>query len=125
MLQKPGQALAWWATLARMQTLPTFYLLTAELCLYKSQAHVANYCTLRPSTDVEKKPGPRLVYVDPSKTIAAPYMYTQGNWTKCRSTIVAKSLWSEIYNKKGINSMNDLIQIMSILNQLYLSLQCI
>ena len=40
------------------------------MCLYKSQTHVANYCKLRLSTDIEKNPGP--MYVDPSKTIAAP-----------------------------------------------------
>ena len=98
------------------------FLQCSELCLL-SPTHVANYCTFKLSTDIEKKPGPRLMYVAPSKTIAAPYTQGVGFWTKCRSTIVASSLWSEIYNnKQGISSMNDLIQIMSIVNQLYSSL---
>ena len=63
------------------------------------------------------------MYVDPSKTITAPYNQGVGFWTECRSTIVAMSFWPEIYNnKQGISSMNDLIQIMSIVNQLYSSL---
>ena len=48
------------------------------MCLYKSETHVMNYnCKWKLSADIEKKPGPRPVYVDPSKTIAAPY--SQGN----------------------------------------------
>ena len=47
-------------------------------CLYKSHTHVANYCTsVMLSTDIEKTPGPRPMYADTSKTIAAPY--SQGN----------------------------------------------
>ena len=42
------------------------------MCLFKSQTHVANYRKSQLSTDIEKKPGPRSVYVDPSKTVAAP-----------------------------------------------------
>ncbi|RMX38324.1 hypothetical protein pdam_00005519, partial [Pocillopora damicornis] len=34
------------------------------VCLYKSQTHVANYCKFKLSTDIEKNPGLRLVYVD-------------------------------------------------------------
>ena len=41
------------------------------MCLFKSQTHVANYCKSQLNTDIEKKPGPRSVYVDPSKTVAA------------------------------------------------------
>ena len=43
------------------------------MCLFKSQTHVANYCKFQLSTDIEKKSGPRSVYVDPSKTVAALY----------------------------------------------------
>ena len=42
----------------------------------KSEDHIANYCNYKLSTDIEKDPGP-LIYVDPKKTIAAPYC--QGN----------------------------------------------
>ena len=94
-------------------------------CLYKSQTHVANYCKLKLSTDIEKNPGPRPMYVDPSKTIAAPY--SQGNelvfGQNAGQQCVAMSLCSLIYNnKQGISSGNDLIQIMNIGNQLYSSL---
>ena len=94
-------------------------------CLYKSQTHVANYCKLKLSTDIEKNPGPRPMYVDPSKTIAAPY--SQGNelvfGQNAGQQCVAMSLCSLIYNnKQGISSANDLIQIMNIGNQLYSSL---
>ena len=41
------------------------------MCLFKSQTHVVNYRKSQLSTDIEKKPGPRSVYVDPSKTVAA------------------------------------------------------
>ena len=93
------------------------------MCLYKSQTHVANYCKLKLSTDIEKNPG--AMYVDPSKTIAAPYsqgsefVFGQNAGQQC----VAMSLCSLIYsNKQGISSANDLIQIMDIGNQLYSSL---
>ena len=95
------------------------------MCLYKSQTHVANYCKFKLSTDIEKNPGPRPMYVDPGKTIAAPY--SQGNelvfGQNAGQQCVAMSLCSLIYNKKqGISSANDLIQIMNIGNQLYSSL---
>ena len=84
-----------------------------------------NYCKLKLSADIEEKPGPRPMYVDPCKTIAAPY--SQGNelvfGQNARQQCVAMSLCSLIYNKKqGISSANDLIQIMNIGNQLYSSL---
>ena len=95
------------------------------MCLYKNQTHVANYCKFKLSTDIEKNPGPHPVYVDPSKTIAAPY--SQGNelvfGQNAGQQCVAMSLCSLIYiNKQGISSVNDLIQIMNIGNHLYSSL---
>ena len=91
------------------------------MCLYKSETHVMNYCKLKLSTDIEKNPGPLPMYVDPSKTIAAPYsqgnelVFGQNKGQQC----VAMSLCSLIYNnKQGISSVNDLIQIMNIGNQL-------
>ena len=91
------------------------------MCLYKSETHVVNYCKL----NIEKNPGPCPMYVDPSKTIAAPY--SQGNelvfGQNVEQQCVAMSLCSLIYNnKQGIGSANDLIQIMNIGNQLYSSL---
>ena len=39
----------------------------------KTQRHAANYCEFKLSRDIKKNPGPTPVYIDPSKTIAAPY----------------------------------------------------
>jgi len=49
------------------------------ISLYKTQTHVASYCqSIKLSADIEKNPGPDYtLYVDPSKTITAPY--SQGN----------------------------------------------
>ena len=95
------------------------------MCLYKSETHALNYCKLKLSADIEKNPGPRPMYVDPSKTIAAPYsrdnelLFGQNAGQQC----VTMSSCSLIYNnKQGISSANDLIQIMNIGNQLYSSL---
>ena len=65
------------------------------------------------------------MYVDPDKTIAAPY--SQGNelvfGQNAGQQCVAMSFYSLMYNnKQGISSANDLIQIMNIGNQLYSSL---
>jgi len=66
--------------------------------LYKRQTQVSNYCKFQLSSDIEKNPGPTLVYIDPSKTITAP-----------------TSLCRLIYNnKQGINSANHLVSIMNI-----------
>jgi len=46
------------------------------MCLYKRQTHVSNYCKFQLSSDIEKNPGPTPVYIDPSKTITAPYSET-------------------------------------------------
>ena len=82
-----------------------------------------NYCKLKLSTDIEKNPGPLPMYVDPSKTVAAPY--SQGNELLIGQNVgqpcVAMSLSSLIYNNKQVH-VNDLIQIMNIGNQLYSSL---
>ena len=43
------------------------------MCLNKSQTHVSNYCKFQLSSDIEKNPGPTPMYIDPSKTITAPY----------------------------------------------------
>ena len=76
------------------------------------------------SNDIEKNPGPTnfTLYVDPSKTITAPY--SQGNVSifgqNAGQQCVAMSFCSLIYNNKhGINSSNDLVSIMNIGNQLF------
>jgi len=43
------------------------------MCFYKRQTHVSNSCRYQLSSDIEKNPGPTQVYIDPSKTITAPY----------------------------------------------------
>ena len=65
------------------------------------------------------------MYIDPSKTITAPYsqanelVFGQNSGQQC----VAMSLCSLIYsNKQGIQSADDLVSIMNIGNQLYSSL---
>ena len=95
------------------------------MCLYKSQTHLSNYCRFQLSTDIEKSPGPSSMYIDPNKTIAAPYSqanefaFGQNSGQQC----VAMSLCSLIYNtKQGIDSSNDLVSVMNIGNQLYSSL---
>ena len=70
----------------------------------------------------KKNPGPAIHYVDPTKTIKAPY--SQGNvemfGANAGQQCVAISLCALIYCKiKGINTVNDLIQIMHIGNELY------
>jgi len=80
------------------------------VCLYKSQTHASNY-KLQLISDIEKKkPGPTTMYLEPSKTITAPYIqanelvFRQSSGQQC----VAVSLCSLINNNKpGINSAND------------------
>ena len=91
----------------------------------KTRRHAANYCEFKLSRDIEKNPGPTPVYIDPSKTIAAPYsqgyelIFGRNAGQQC----LAMSLCSLIYsNKQGIYSANDLVAIMSIGNELYSSL---
>ena len=86
------------------------------MCLYKSETHVANYCKLKLSTDIEKIAGPCPMYVDPSKTIAEPY--SQGNelvfGQNAGQQCVAMSLCSLIYNnKQGISSFITLLHFCS------------
>lgn len=93
-----------------------------RLCLYKSQAHAANYCKFKLISDIEKNPGPPPMHVDSSKTIAAPY--SQGNelvfGQNAGQQCVAMSLCSLIYNtRQSISSAQDLINIMNFGNQLF------
>jgi len=77
------------------------------------------------SSDIEKNPGPTTEYIDPSKTIAAPYsqanelVFGQSSGQQC----VAMSLCPLIYNnKQGINSAKHMVSIMNVGNQLFSSL---
>ena len=95
------------------------------MSFYKSQTRVSNYWKFQPSSDIEKNPGPTPMYIDPSKTITAPYsqanefVFGKNSGQQC----VAMSLCSLIYNKnQGVNSANDLMSIMSIGKHLYSSL---
>ena len=73
---------------------------------------------------IEKIPGPS-VFVDATKTIHVPYC--QGNVVvfgeDARQKCVAMSLCALIYRKiRRITSVDDMIQIMTVRNQLYSSL---
>ena len=92
---------------------------------YKGANHKGNCTRYKLSNDIEKNPGPIMRYVDPSKTIRAPY--SQGNvvifGANAGQQCVAMSLCALIYHEmKGINTGNDLIKIMHIGNELYSSL---
>ena len=72
---------------------------------------------------IEKIPGPS-VFVDATKTIHVPYC--QGNVVvfgeDARQKCVALSLCALIYRKiRRITSVDDMIQIMTVRNQLYSS----
>ena len=89
---------------------------------YKSLIHRVNFGQFKLSTDIEKNPGPS-VYVDATKTIHAPYC--QGNVVvfgeNAGQQCVAMSLYALIYSK--IRRITyDMIQIMTVGNQLYSSL---
>ena len=89
---------------------------------YKSSIHRVNCGQFKLSTNIEKNPGPS-VYVDTAKTIHAPYC--QGNVVvfgeNAGQQCVAMSLYALIYSK--IRRITyDMIQIMTVGNQLYSSL---
>ena len=92
--------------------------------MYKSLNHRVNFDQFKLSTDIEKNPGPS-VYVDATKTIHAPYC--QGNVAvfgeNAGQQCVAMSLCALIYSKiRRITSVDDMIQIMIVRDQLYSSL---
>ena len=91
---------------------------------YKSLIYRVNFGQFKLSTDIAKNPGASF-YVDATKTIHAPYC--QGNVVvfgeNARQQCVAMSLCALIYSKiRGITSVDDMIQIMTVGNQLYSSL---
>ena len=92
--------------------------------MYKNASHRSGQCaTLNLCNDIETNPGPPIHkhYIDPTQIIKAPYsrgdiMYFGENAGK---HCVAMRLSALIYNKiKGMQSCNDLVQIMEIGNQL-------
>ena len=88
---------------------------------YKSLIHRVNFGQFKLSTDIEKNPGPS-VYVDATKTIHAPYC--QGNVVVVGENggqqCVAMSSCALIYSKiRRITSVDDMIQILTVGNQLY------
>ena len=91
---------------------------------YKSLIQRVNFDQFKLSTHIEKNPGP-LVYVDATKTIHAPYC--QGNVVvfgeNAGQQCVEMSLCALIYSKiRRITSVDDMIQIITVGNQLYSSL---
>ncbi len=92
----------------------------SKLQVYKNVNHVKNVCQSALCHDIETNPGP--VYIDPAKTIAAPY--SQGNEIIFGETAgqqcLAMCLCALIYNnRQGIYTSQDLVQLMTIGNQLY------
>ena len=91
---------------------------------YKSLIHRVNFGQFKLSTDIEKNPGPSCE-VDATKTIHVAYC--QGNVVvfgeNAEQQCVAMSLCALIYSKiRRITSVDDMIQIMTVGNQLYSSL---
>ena len=91
---------------------------------YKSLIHRINFGQFKLSTNIGKNPGPS-VYVGASQTIHAPYC--QGNVVvfaeNAGQQCVAMSLCSLINSKiTRITSVDDMIKIMTVGNQLYSSL---
>ena len=91
---------------------------------YKSSIHRVNFGQCKLFTDIEKNRGPS-VYVDAAKTIHAPYC--QGNIVvfgeNAGQQCVAMSLFAIIYSKiRRITTVDEMIQIMTVGDQLYSSL---
>ena len=91
---------------------------------YKSLIHRVNFGQFKLSTDIEKNPGPSCG-VDATKTIHAAYCH--GNVVvfgeNAEQQCVAMSLCALIYSKiRRITSVDDMIQIMTVGNQLHFSL---
>ena len=91
---------------------------------YKSLIQRVKFGQFKLSTDNEKNPGPS-VYADATKMIHAPYC--QGNVVvfgeNARQQCVALSWCALIYSKiRRITSVDGMIQIMTVRNQLYSSL---
>jgi hypothetical protein len=96
-----------------------------------TRVHRISCCKFKLCTDIEKNPGPSYIcqYIDPSKTICAPY--SQGNFDmfgeNAGQQCVPMSLCSLIYNSSNnsITSSRELIEIMNIGKQLYSALSAL
>ena len=91
---------------------------------YKSLNHRVNFGQFKLSTDIEKNPGPS-VLVDATKPINAPYC--QGNVAvfgeNAGQQCVEMSLCALIYSTiRRITSVDEMIQTMTVGNELYSSL---
>ena len=102
-----------------------FFLCNFPYSEYKGVIHRGNCTKNKLNNDMEKNLHPGMHYVDPSKTIKAPY--SQGDVVvfgqNARQQCVAMSLCASIYHSmKGIGNPNELKQIMHIGSKLYSSL---
>lgn len=98
------------------------------MSLYKNGDHKRCCAKINLCNDIETNPGPPMNNIDPTLTVKAPY--SQGDITvfgaNAGQQSLAMSLCALIYsNIKGINTCNDLVQIMEMGNELYSTLsQC-
>ena len=97
-------------------------------CAYKSLIHQVNFGQFKLSTDIEKNPGPS-VYVDATKTIHAPYcqgnvvVFGENAGQQCVAISLCALIYNRLYSKiRMITLVDDMIQIMTVGNQLYSSL---
>ena len=95
---------------------------------YKSLIHRVNFGQFKLSTDIEKNPGPS-VYVDATKTIHAPYcqgnvvVFGENAGQQCVAISLCALIYNRLYSKiRMITLVDDMIQIMTVGNQLYSSL---
>ena len=95
---------------------------------YKSLIHRVNFGQFKLSTDIEKNPGPSF-YVDATKTIHAPYcqgnvvVFGENAGQQCVAISLCALIYNRLYSKiRMITLVDDMIQIMTVGNQLYSSL---
>ena len=95
---------------------------------YKSLILRVDFGQFKLSTDIEKNPGPS-VYVDATKTIHAPYcqgnvvVFGENAGQQCVAISLCALIYNRLYSKiRMITLVDDMIQIMTVGNQLYSSL---
>ena len=81
------------------------------------------------STDIEKNPGPSVYADHSSKTIHAPYcqgnvvVFVKNAGQQCVAISLRALIYNRLYSKiRMITLVDDMIQIMTVGNQLYSSL---
>ena len=92
------------------------------MSLYKNGDHKRCCAKINLCNDIETNPGPPKNNIDPTLTVKAPH--SQGDITifgaNAGQQCVAMSLCAFIYNNmKGINTCNDLVQVMEMDNELH------